>query len=63
VLLTDYVMPGMNGVDLALAAHAAFPSLHCLIMSGQPPVETAPVFAWLGKPLDLDALLAAIASA
>jgi len=60
VLLTDYVMPGMSGVELALAACATYPALRCLIMSGQPPIETERPFRWLGKPLDLDALLAAV---
>ena len=62
VLLTDYVMPGINGVDLALAACAAYPALRCVIMSGQPPIETGRAFPWLDKPLDLEALLSAMAT-
>jgi CheY-like chemotaxis protein len=59
VLLTDLVMPGMSGLELVNAARASAPRLRCVIISGQAPIEDAPVL-WLGKPLDVDALLAVL---
>ncbi len=34
LLLTDVIMPGMNGRELAERLRARFPALHCLFMSG-----------------------------
>lgn len=34
LLLTDIVMPGMNGIALAARAHKLQPALHVLFMSG-----------------------------
>ena len=34
LLLTDIVMPGMNGITLAAQAHHQWPGLHVLFMSG-----------------------------
>lgn len=34
LLLTDIVMPGMNGIALAAEAHRRWPGLHVLFMSG-----------------------------
>jgi DNA-binding NtrC family response regulator len=33
-LISDVMMPEMNGIELALAFHAAFPSCRVLLMSG-----------------------------
>ncbi len=35
LILTDVLMPGMNGIDLAIAALREFPSCHVLLCSGQ----------------------------
>lgn len=35
ILLTDVVMPGMNGVELALAINQLLPKTHVLLISGQ----------------------------
>lgn len=35
LILTDVVMPGMNGIDLAIAARREFPKCHVLLFSGQ----------------------------
>jgi CheY-like chemotaxis protein len=34
-LLTDVLMPGMNGVDLAIAVRKMYPSVKILLFSGQ----------------------------
>jgi PAS domain S-box-containing protein len=39
LLLTDMVMPGMNGRTLAEAVHAIRPSIRCVFMSGYAPDE------------------------
>ena len=36
LLLTDVVMPEVNGLDLAARLLLAYPNLHCLFMSGYP---------------------------
>jgi CheY-like chemotaxis protein len=64
LLLTDVIMPEMNGRDLAERARALRPGLPCLLMSGY----TADVMArsgvpetevdLLGKPFTLEALAA-----
>lgn len=60
-LLTDLVMPGMNGVELVDAAKAFCPTLRCLIMSGQARVKgKADDVAWVVKPIDIDRLLTAL---
>jgi DNA-binding NtrC family response regulator len=35
LLLTDVVMPGMNGIELALAVSEKFPECKVLLFSGQ----------------------------
>jgi len=58
VLLTDLVMPDMNGLELVRAARAIHPALRCMIMSGHAPVEGAESeVEWVEKPIDLDRLL------
>lgn len=63
VLISDYAMAGMDGVELARLARerstrSRFP---CVIVSGLPKPPNAPAsLTWLPKPLDLGELLGAI---
>ncbi|HEY2049844.1 MAG TPA: ATP-binding protein [Caulobacteraceae bacterium] len=70
VLVTDHMMPGMTGVDLARRVRASRPRTRVLIVSGYAEIEgLAPDLPWLAKPfrqtdlaavlfrLDTDALL------
>jgi PAS domain S-box-containing protein len=51
LLLTDHLMPGMSGVELAAAARAHIPSLPMLIISGYAELEgLAPELPRLTKP-------------
>lgn len=55
LLLTDYTMPGINGVDLSKAVRAHHPEAKVLILTGDPmaahdPNAEDPTLAWLGKP-------------
>ncbi|MFN3688422.1 MAG: PAS domain S-box protein [Salinarimonas sp.] len=51
LLVTDHLMPGMSGVDLARAARAARPGLPVLVVSGYAEVEAlAPDLPRLAKP-------------
>jgi PAS domain S-box-containing protein len=51
LLLTDHLMPGMSGVELATAARALVPSLPALIISGYAEIEgLAPELPRLTKP-------------
>ncbi|HET6941134.1 MAG TPA: PAS domain S-box protein [Sphingomicrobium sp.] len=51
LLVTDHLMPGMNGVDLAQAARAIIPELPVLIVSGYAEAEgLAPELPRLTKP-------------
>ena len=63
ILLTDQVMEGMPGLELARRARLLRVGLRCFVVSGQPappPDECAHV-TWISKPVDIDLLLAAIA--
>lgn len=58
VLLTDYIMPGMDGLALASAARELCGALRCLVMSGHPPLLDGPDYLlWVSKPIDIDDLL------
>jgi signal transduction histidine kinase len=65
LLVVDFAMPGMNGADLARAAHQKLPDLPVLVVSGY--ADTGAVEAALGsapqlrKPFDLAELGAAVA--
>lgn len=61
-VVTDHVLPGMRGLDLARALRAAQPATRCVVISGYPPPEDCD-FPWLCKPVDFGALLDAITSA
>ena len=61
VLLTDFAMPGMNGLDTIKSAVSQRPSIHALLMTGYADEEavadargTVPV---IRKPIDLDELM------
>jgi CheY-like chemotaxis protein len=66
LLLTDVIMPGMNGRELARQAQASSPGLKVIYMSGYTDDvlsiagATGPGVAFLPKPLQLDTLSARI---
>jgi CheY-like chemotaxis protein len=60
VLLTDLIMPGMSGLELARAARTAHPQIRCFVMTGHAPSED-PDVRWIAKPIDFDRLLAILA--
>ncbi|WP_439532392.1 hybrid sensor histidine kinase/response regulator [Polymorphobacter sp.] len=67
-LLTDVMMPGVDGVELARRAQAEHPALAVLLMSGfaEPPLHEAAATAGIGfiaKPFTFDELLAGLADA
>ena len=61
VLLTDVVMPGLRGPDLARRVSARHPSVHVLYMSGYaeglPEMQLPPNSAFLQKPFRFATLL------
>ena len=67
LLLTDYSMPGMNGLELAERARAFTPDLRVLIVSGYADADALEASAarpmLLRKPFDETELLAAIRAA
>jgi two-component system cell cycle sensor histidine kinase/response regulator CckA len=62
LLLTDLVLPGLNGLDLYQALHQQQPAVRGLIMTGYAPVGAGyEVFQqgevdWIQKPFDMDDL-------
>jgi two-component system cell cycle sensor histidine kinase/response regulator CckA len=67
VLVTDVVMPGMSGVELAVAARERRPGLPVVFVSGYTGDTTIagsddPATAFLAKPFDGDDLLRAVRS-
>ncbi len=64
IVISDHLMPGMSGVDLARAVEARFPGTAVLIVSGYADMEgIEPDLARLTKPFltsDLSAALAEI---
>ncbi len=69
LLLTDVLMPGQTGPELAAALRAVRPDLRVLFMSGFPgspnhaPTPLPPGAALLDKPFSIDRLLHAVAAA
>src|SRR5689334_12265920 len=65
-VLTDFVMPGMDGLQLAVGIRAIQPTLPILMVSGSA-ADREPshpvLFALLRKPLDIKAVLEALRSA
>jgi len=67
LLVTDVVMPGMSGVELAVAARERRPDLPVVFVSGYTGDTTIagsddPATAFLAKPFDGDDLLRAVRS-
>lgn len=65
LLLTDIVMPGQNGTEVARQANLGQPSIKTILMSGYV-LESAslePGWMFLRKPMDSDELLRLVASA
>jgi DNA-binding NtrC family response regulator len=68
VLISDVIMPGMNGIELAVRIQSKYPKCKILLFSGQAAtadlLETARSeghdFVLLGKPIHPSELLAAI---
>jgi CheY-like chemotaxis protein len=60
-LVTDQVMSGMTGVELARRAVDMNASLRCVVLSGYAPPEGVEV-TWVRKPIDMEALTAALGS-
>ncbi|HYE38975.1 MAG TPA: response regulator, partial [Ramlibacter sp.] len=61
VVFSDYILPGMNGVELALQLRRRFPQLRVILTSGygESIGDAHPgLFKVLPKPYDLDALQA-----
>jgi DNA-binding NtrC family response regulator len=69
LLLTDVVMPGMSGRDLAVQVAAQYPDIAVLFMSGYseelvaPGESRDPGFRYLAKPFSPDQLTAAVRAA
>jgi CheY-like chemotaxis protein len=62
LLLTDYMMPGMSGLQLATQARALHPSLPIMLASGFAEVDELSGAQWprLRKPYSLRDLAAAL---
>ena len=65
LLLTDIVMPGMNGLALAAQAHKIIPGLHVLFMSGfaQDYTDELTGSVCVAKPFTAAQLISAVRSA
>lgn len=62
VLVTDHLMPGMDGTQLVRQAQAARPNLRCLVVSGYADVEgVAADLPRLNKPFKAAELTEALA--
>jgi len=62
LLITDHLMPGMNGTDLARIVQLEVPGLHVLLVSGYADSDgVAPDLARLAKPFRNDELAASLA--
>jgi CheY-like chemotaxis protein len=58
MLVTDYHMEGMNGLELAKVVRQKSPSLPVIVVTGVAPMEKSDeVDAWVGKPDMFPALL------
>jgi YesN/AraC family two-component response regulator len=66
LLITDVVMPGLSGPDLALRLQAELPALRTLFISGYsrdhviPETDAAQGIAFLAKPFTYEALIESV---
>lgn len=58
-LVTDHVLPGMQGLDLVRVVQREHPSVRCVVVSGYDAPKEAKAMGvpWLLKPVDFDALV------
>ena len=65
LLLTDIVMPGQTGTEIARKANLGQPSIKTILMSGYVPDSASlePGWMFIRKPMDSDELLRLVASA
>ena len=58
-LVTDHVLPGMQGIELVERVAREAPSVRCVIVSGYdaPASAKSGAVRWLLKPVDFDALV------
>ena len=64
LLLTDYTMPGMNGMELATRVRALRPQCRVVVMSGYSPGgEAAAGVLFLAKPFTVETLTTAVRAA
>ena len=61
LLISDLLMPGMNGVELAQVLTKERPQTRVLLISGTPEMEVPPTFQFLKKPFTIAALRDAVA--
>ncbi len=64
LLLSDYVMPGLDGIELVRQARALQPDLPVVMLSGQAMILPRDELSWpvLHKPVDVPALLACLSN-
>ncbi|MCX7044748.1 MAG: response regulator [Candidatus Sumerlaeota bacterium] len=69
LVVTDIVMPGMNGVELMHAIRKTFPRILVIVLTGEPTIDTAMeavragAFDYLTKPVSKEAICKAAQSA
>lgn len=67
LVLTDFQMPRMNGLQLLRLIHAQWPATPVIVLSGDPSASAcigpAGPYAWIRKPYDPQHLLKIIGSA
>ena len=63
LVFTDFLMPEMNGEELAREIKKLRPQMSIVLVSGQPPERLSPCFcAVMAKPFSIDELRSVIAS-
>lgn len=60
LVLTDVVMPGMSGIDLASKLRGQYPGIKVICMSGFPKQVDLAGFDFLAKPLEPDVLISKV---